>query len=82
MSCGVGCRYGLELVLLRLWHRPATIALIQPLAWELPYAVGLALKKEKEKRKKQNILMARKMLMVECFMKKTGLWEFPGGLGA
>ena len=30
-----------------LWCRPVATALIQPLAWELPYAVGAALKKLK-----------------------------------
>ena len=28
-----------------------TVALIQPLAWELPYAAGLALKRPKQKKK-------------------------------
>ena len=32
-----------------LWCRPAAIAPIIPLAWELPYATGMALKKEKKK---------------------------------
>ena len=37
-----------------LWHRQAATAVpIQPLAWELPYATGVAIKK---KRKKQNFL--------------------------
>ena len=27
-----------------LWCRHATVALIPPLAWELPYAMGVALK--------------------------------------
>ena len=45
MNCGVCCRHGSDLALLRLWHRPAATALIRPLAWELPYAVGAALKK-------------------------------------
>ena len=30
--------------LLWLWYRPAGAALIRPLAWEIPYAPGLALK--------------------------------------
>ena len=47
MSCGVGCRLCSDLAL--LWHRPAAIALIRPLAWELPYAAGVALKKKKKK---------------------------------
>ena len=31
--------------LLWLWYRLAAVAQIQPLAWELPYAAGAALKK-------------------------------------
>ena len=53
MSCGIGHRRGLDPVLLWLFCRPAATALIQPLAWELPYAVGAALKK-KDKKAKQN----------------------------
>ena len=45
VSCGVGCRRGLDLVLLWLWRKPAAIAPIQTLAWEVPYATGAALKK-------------------------------------
>ena len=37
--------------LLWLWCRPAATALIQLLAWESPYAVGTALKKQKNKNK-------------------------------
>ena len=40
-------------MLLWLWHRLAAGALIQPLAWELPYAAGVALKSKKTKNKKQ-----------------------------
>ena len=32
--------------LLWLWCSPATATLIRPLAWELPYAVGVALKRK------------------------------------
>ena len=53
MSCGVGRRHGLDPVLLWLWLWPAAVALIQPLAWELPYAEGTALKGEKTKQNKQ-----------------------------
>ena len=55
MSCAVGHRHrcGLDSVLLWLWCRPASVALIQPLAWELPYATGVALKR-KNKNKKAN----------------------------
>ena len=36
-----------DLALLRLWCRLVAIAEIRPLAWELPYATGLALKRKK-----------------------------------
>ena len=36
-------------MLLWLWRRLAAAALIQPLAWELPYAMAVALKKKKKK---------------------------------
>ena len=36
------------------WLWPAAVALIQPLAWELPYASGAALK-SKTKNKKQTL---------------------------
>ena len=40
MRCSVGCRHGLNLAL--LWHRQAAAAApIQPLDWELPYAVSV-----------------------------------------
>ena len=39
----------MDLALLWLWRRPAAAALIQPLAWELPYAAGAALKRPKTK---------------------------------
>ena len=39
-----------DLVLLWLWHRPAAAVLIRPLAWELSFASGSALKKEREKK--------------------------------
>ena len=48
MSCGVGCRFGLDLALQWLWYRPIAVAPIRPLAWEPPYAAGAALKREKK----------------------------------
>ena len=51
VSCGVVHRHGSDLVLLWLWCRLAAAALIQPLAWELPYDMGVALKKNKKKKK-------------------------------
>ena len=49
MSCGVGCRLGLDLVLLWLWRRPAAPSLIRPLAWEPTYSTGMAPEKTKNK---------------------------------
>ena len=54
MSCGVGHRNSLDLVLLCLWYRPAAIAPIQAPAQELPHATGVALKKDKRKTPKTN----------------------------
>ena len=42
VSCGVGCRCGSDTALLCLWHRLVATTLIRPLAWEPPYAVGVA----------------------------------------
>ena len=53
MSCGVGHRGSSDLVLLWLWHRPAATALIRPLAFEPPYATGVALKRQKKKNVKR-----------------------------
>ena len=44
MSCGVALKCSSDLLLLWLWHRLAAAALIRTLAWELPYAAGVALK--------------------------------------
>ena len=51
MICGAGCSGGSDLLLLWLWHRTAAVAPVQPLAWELPYAIGAALKSQKKKKK-------------------------------
>ena len=42
-----------DLALLWLWHRPAATALTRPLAWEPPYALGVALKRKKTKKRKE-----------------------------
>ena len=39
--------------MLWLWHRLAAVALIQSLAWEPPYAVGVALKRQTNKQTKK-----------------------------
>ena len=50
MSCGVGCRLSLDLVLLWLWCRPVTVVPIGPAAWEPPYAESAALKNKQTKK--------------------------------
>ena len=52
MGYGVGCKHGLDLVLLWLWCMLAAVALIRPQAWELPYAIVAALRREKEEKNK------------------------------
>ena len=46
-----GTNESVRLSLLWLWGRPAALALIRPLAWEPPYAVGAALEKAKKDQK-------------------------------
>ena len=54
------------LALLWLWYRPVATTLIQPLAWEPPYATGVAQKDKKKNLKKKKT--------------KIKVWEFPGNL--
>ena len=63
MSCGVGRRHGLDLALLWLWRRPVATALIRPLAWESPYAAGVA--PEKAKRQKKEKIQVINILALE-----------------
>ena len=53
MSCGEGRRPGLDPALLWLWCRLAAVVPIQPLAWEPPHAMGVALKRPKKPPQKQ-----------------------------
>ena len=50
MSCGVGRRHGSHLALLWLWCRLAAEALTRLLVWKPPYAMSVALKKQKTKK--------------------------------
>ena len=52
VSFGVGCTHHLYPELLWLWRRPAAVASIRLLAWEPPYAAGMALEKTKKTKKK------------------------------
>ena len=51
VNCGIGRRRGSDPALLWLWCRLAATALIRPLVWEPPYAVGTALNRQKSKKK-------------------------------
>ena len=52
MSCGVVSRHSSDPMLLWLWCRPEATTLIQPLAWEPPYAMGAAVKIQKQQQQK------------------------------
>ena len=52
MNYSVGHRHGSDSKLLWLWLRPVAVAPIWPLAWGLPHAAGVALKKSKKKKEK------------------------------
>ena len=53
MSYGIGGRRGSDLAW--LWCRPVVAtAPIRPLAWEPPYAAGVALEKIKKEKRKEN----------------------------
>ena len=53
VSYGVDARRGSDPTLLWLWCRPAAVAPIRPLAWELPYASGAALKSKQTNKSKR-----------------------------
>ena len=72
MSCGIGRRRGLDPTLLWLRCRSAAAAPDRPLAWELPYAVGGALKRQKEKTYTNNLIRKSLILAVNNY-KRTGI---------
>ena len=45
-----------------LWRRPAAVFLMQPLAWELPYAARAAVKSQKKKKKDLKIQESSKVV--------------------
>ena len=51
VNCVVGHTCGSDPALLGIWYRLAAIAPISPMAWELPFAMSVALKKQKTKKK-------------------------------
>ena len=92
MSRGAGHRCRSDPELLWLWCRLAATASPGPLAWEPPYAVDVALKrqkKKKEKKKRKCISRAQKNLsrvelktterVRNLHLKRVIAKEFPGG---
>ena len=71
MSCGVGPRQGLDLASLWLWHRPAAVALMRPLAWEPPYAPSVALKDKKKKLDSILLKKKKKEFLLWCSGKES-----------
>ena len=53
VSCGARHRHSSDPKLLWLWRRLVVTAPIRPLAWESPYATGVAQKKAKRQKKKK-----------------------------
>lgn len=81
VSCGAGHRHGSDPMLLWLWLWPAAITLIRPLAWELPYAVGMALKSKKTKKQQTNKQTKKtnpknKKTKTNMTLQKTTEWFF------
>ena len=60
---GVGRRRGSDHTLLWLRQSLAAVALIQPLAWELPHATGAALKKKKKRKWQSDFLSGHLSLL-------------------
>ena len=64
VSCGVGRRCGLDSVMLWLWRRLVATAPIRLLAWEPPYAMGVALEKAKRQKKEKKVIVEKKVVVV------------------
>ena len=63
-------------MLLWLWHRSAAVAPIRPLAWELPYAMGIVLKKDPprkvENRRKLPTTIAKRVTLLPDTRERYG----------
>ena len=80
MSCGIGCRFGLYPTLLWLWCRPAAVAQIRSLAWEIPYAEGVALKREKKRERERKVIVGTSTVAQRAWqhLGSDGTWiQFP-----
>ena len=79
MSCGVDRRRGSDPALLWLCCRLVAVAPIRPLAWELPYAEGVALKSKKQKQKKKKKVLFNSFLERNMYTRQYTL--FPSAHG-
>ena len=76
MSCGVGRGYSSDPALLWLWRRPLAAAPIGPLAWEPPYATGVALEKTNKKICVCVCVCMGLSIILACLTHFTGLTAF------
>ena len=67
MNCSVSHRHGLDSELLWPWCWLAAVALIQPLAWELSYAAGAALKDKKQTKQNETNKKPPKFIIKKVF---------------
>ena len=70
MSRGVGQRCSLDPALLRLWHRLEAAAPVKPLAWELPYATDVALRRKKNIWDIAKVILIWKFITIQALVKK------------
>ena len=80
MSRGVGRRRSSDPALLWLWCRPMATAPIHLLAWQRPYAAGVALKIQKKKKERKNILVTKIVAsniycLITLFENTSANWE-------
>ena len=59
-----------DLALLLLWHRPTATVPIWPLAWNLPYAMGAALKRKKIKNIYKILWKHKRSQIAKAILKK------------
>ena len=76
MNCGIGHRCGSDLALLWLWCRLAAVAPISPPAWEPPYVVGVALKRQKTKKE----FFLRVPVVAQWIQNPTNIHENAGSI--
>ena len=70
------CRSQTRLALLWLWRRPKATALIRSLAWEPPYATGVALEKPKSQKAKKKKKKKERKEDKFCTSPCVCLWKF------